>query len=95
MSITKKDVVDVATLARLALTKEQEELYTEQLGRILAYVEKLAEVDTSGVESTTYTVPICDVFREDNMKPSLPQEEALKNAPDVAKSYFRVPKIIG
>jgi aspartyl-tRNA(Asn)/glutamyl-tRNA(Gln) amidotransferase subunit C len=95
MSITKKDVTDVATLARLALTKEEEELYTEQLGRILAYVEKLGEVDTNKVESTTYTVPICDVFREDSVRSSLPQEEALKNAPDKAKGCFKVPKIIG
>ena len=68
MSITREDVAKVAALARLELTGEEETLYTEQLGKILAYVEQLSEVDTEGVEPTTYTVPLRSVFREDEVK---------------------------
>jgi aspartyl-tRNA(Asn)/glutamyl-tRNA(Gln) amidotransferase subunit C len=94
MSITRDDVAKVAALARLELTGEEEALYTEQLGKILAYVEQLSEVDTEGVEPTTYTVPLRSVFREDEVKPSLPHEDALRNAPDKGRGAFKVPNII-
>jgi aspartyl-tRNA(Asn)/glutamyl-tRNA(Gln) amidotransferase subunit C len=95
MPITREDVRKVAALARLALTEEEEKLYTEQLARILTYVEKLSEVDTEGVEPTKYVVPIDKHLREDKVRPSLSQEEALKNAPHADKDCFKVPKIIG
>jgi aspartyl-tRNA(Asn)/glutamyl-tRNA(Gln) amidotransferase subunit C len=94
MSITRDDVAKVAALARLELTGEEEALYTEQLGKILAYVEQLSEVDTEGVEPTTYTVPLRSVFREDEVKPSLPHEDAMQNAPDKGRGCFKVPNII-
>ena len=94
MSITKKDVLHAADLARLELTAEEQDLYTEQLSRILDYVEKLSELDTKGVAPTTYTVPLKTVMRADESRPSLPHEEALSNAPDSDKDCFKVPKII-
>ena len=94
MSITKKDVLKVADLARLALTEKETELYTEQMQRILGSVEKLSEIDTSGVEATTYTVPMKTAFREDRTRPSLSSEEALMNAPEAERGCFKVPKII-
>lgn len=94
MAITKKDVLHVADLARLALTGEEIELYTGQLQRILNYVEKLSELDTAGVEPTTYTVPPETKMREDKVTPSLPQAEALMNAPEKDKGCFKVPQII-
>jgi len=94
LSITKKDVLHVAELARLALSEEDMELYTGQLQRILSYVEKLSELDTAGVEATTYTVPLRPVFREDKVTGSIGQEEALSNAPDRERGCFKVPKII-
>ncbi|MBI5492043.1 MAG: Asp-tRNA(Asn)/Glu-tRNA(Gln) amidotransferase subunit GatC [Deltaproteobacteria bacterium] len=94
MPITKKDVLHVADLARLALTDTEIDLYTGQLQRILSYVEKLSELDTKGIEPTTYTVPLMTVFREDETRPSLPREEALGNAPEEEKGCFKVPKII-
>lgn len=94
MSITREDVAKVAALARLELTGEEETLYTEQLGKILAYVEQLSEVDTAGVEPTTYTVPLRSVFREDEVKSSLPHEDAMQNAPDKGRGAFKVPNII-
>jgi aspartyl-tRNA(Asn)/glutamyl-tRNA(Gln) amidotransferase subunit C len=94
MSITRKDVLHAATLARLALTEEEIELYTGQLKRILDYVEKLSELDTKGVEPTTCTVPFAKIMREDKAAGSLSPEEALLNAPQKGKGCFRVPKII-
>lgn len=94
MSITRKDVEHIAGLARLALTEEEIELYTDQLQKILQYVEKLSKVDTEGVEPTTYTVPPRSVKRKDVVTPSLTVEEALKNAPSIEKGCFKVPRII-
>lgn len=94
MSINKKDVLHVADLARLALSEAEIDLYTSQLQRILSYVEKLSELDTKGVEPTTYTVPPKTAFREDKTKDSLPHEEALRNAPASERGCFKVPKII-
>ncbi|HEY4706666.1 MAG TPA: Asp-tRNA(Asn)/Glu-tRNA(Gln) amidotransferase subunit GatC [Thermodesulfobacteriota bacterium] len=94
MSITEKDVLKVADLARLALTEKETELYTTQLTRILGYVDKLSELDTTGVEPTTYTVPLETALREDALRESLPREEALRNAPEAERGCFKVPKII-
>lgn len=94
MSITKKDVLHVADLARLALTEDEIDLYTGQLQRILSYVEKLSELDTAGVTPTTTTVPPETAFREDMVTPSLERDDALRNAPLAEKGCFKVPKII-
>lgn len=94
MSIDKKDVLHVADLARLALTDSEIDLYTSQLQRILGYVEKLSELDTKGVEPTTYTVPLKTALREDTVKESLSREDALWNAPEEDRGCFKVPQII-
>ncbi len=94
MAITRKDVDKVADLARLALTEEELELSTKQLQRILGYVEKLSELDTNGVEPTSYTVPLTKVFRQDKVRESLAQDDALSNSAGKAEGYFKVPKII-
>ncbi|MBI5643405.1 MAG: Asp-tRNA(Asn)/Glu-tRNA(Gln) amidotransferase subunit GatC [Deltaproteobacteria bacterium] len=94
MAITKKDVLHVADLARLELTEEEKDLYTDQLTRILNYVEKLSELDTKGIEPTTYTVPLKTAMREDKARPSLSHEDALSNAPEAERGCFKVPKII-
>ncbi len=94
MSITEKDVLHVAELARLELTAREKEIYTVQLKRILGYVEKLSELGTDGVRPTTHTVPPRTAYREDRVLPSLPSEEALSNAPSSDRGCFKVPKII-
>lgn len=94
MSITKDDVMRVADLARLALTQEESDLYTDQLQRILKHVEKLSELNTDGIVPTTYTVPPASVFREDVVADSLGQGLATSNAPLKEKGCFKVPKII-
>jgi aspartyl-tRNA(Asn)/glutamyl-tRNA(Gln) amidotransferase subunit C len=94
MSITEKDVEHVAGLARLNLKKDEINTYTAQLQRILSYVEKLSELDTEGVEPTTYAAATSTPMREDTVHVSLNRDEALGNAPSVARGCFKVPKII-
>jgi aspartyl-tRNA(Asn)/glutamyl-tRNA(Gln) amidotransferase subunit C len=84
----------VAHLARLALTPDEEKVIGDQLGNILTYIEKLKEVDVSGVEPTAHAFPLKNVTRKDEVRPSLSQEEALKNAPAQANGLFLVPKIV-
>ena len=90
----KLDVGHIAHLARLALSDPEKETFAAQLGDILSYVEKLNELDTSGIEPTSHVVTIGNVVREDKVSASLAQDEALMNAPDRAGDFYRVPKII-
>lgn len=92
--ITKKEVEHISRLARLELSGEEKEVFTKQLNSILTYIEKLNELDTKDVESTSHVLPIENVFREDKVRESLPREKALTNAPDRTKEFYRVPKII-
>jgi aspartyl-tRNA(Asn)/glutamyl-tRNA(Gln) amidotransferase subunit C len=84
----------VARLARLALTEAELETMREQLNAILAHIDALKAVDTSGVEPTSHAVPQFNVMREDEPRPSFPPEAMLANAPDRAGEFFRVPRII-
>lgn len=88
------DVKYVSHLARLALTPDEECVIGAQLGQILGYIEKLKEVDVSGVEPTAHAFPLVNVTRPDEIRPSLPHQEALQNAPATANGLFLVPKII-
>ena len=92
--ITRKEVEHVARLARLELTEEEKGQMTAQLDAILGYFDKLNELDTSTVEPTTTVIPMVSVMREDEVRPSLPQKDALANAPDREDVFFRVPRII-
>ncbi len=94
MKITKQEVEHVAKLARLELSEQQKEMFTDQLSNILTYVEQLNSVDTKGVEPTSHVLDISNVMRDDVPGQSLPQEKALANAPDKAAGHYRVPKII-
>ncbi|RPI71597.1 MAG: Asp-tRNA(Asn)/Glu-tRNA(Gln) amidotransferase subunit GatC [Ignavibacteriales bacterium] len=94
MSVTLKDVEHIAELARLKFSKEELESYTHQLNQILAYVDKLNEADTENVEPLSYPVEGSNIFREDELKPSVSRDEALKNAPDQDDEFFKVPKVI-
>ncbi|HEX2973249.1 MAG TPA: Asp-tRNA(Asn)/Glu-tRNA(Gln) amidotransferase subunit GatC, partial [Tepidisphaeraceae bacterium] len=85
----------VAKLSRLALSDEQAQKYTSQLGSILDYVAKISQVDVSGVEPMAHALPLHNVFRDDIVEPSLPVEQVLQNAPDTEGPFFKVPKIIG
>jgi aspartyl-tRNA(Asn)/glutamyl-tRNA(Gln) amidotransferase subunit C len=92
--LSREEVQHVARLARLHLSDEELERMREQLDAILAYVDKLRELDVEGVEPTSHAVPLVDVMRADAVTPCLSQEAALANAPDRAGEFFRVPRII-
>ena len=92
--ISREEVQHVARLARLHLTDDEAERMREQLDAILAYIDKLRELDVEGVEPTAHAVPLVNVMRDDALAPCLPQEQALANAPDRAGEFFRVPRII-
>jgi aspartyl-tRNA(Asn)/glutamyl-tRNA(Gln) amidotransferase subunit C len=94
MKITGKDVEHVAMLARLAITEDEKELFTEQLNVILEYVDQLNALDTENIVPTSHVIPMQNVMREDEVTPSLPQSEILKNAPEKQDQYFKVPKIV-
>ena len=88
------DVKYVAHLARIALSPEEQERLGAQVSGILGYIEKLNEVDVSQIEPTAHAVPLVNVFRPDEIRPSLTNEEALRNAPASANGLFMVPKIV-
>ena len=88
------DVKYVAHLARLSLTPEEEQKLGAQISHILSYVEKLKEVDVSGIEPTAHAFPLINVTRADEVQPSMSQEDALRNAPAQANGLFMVPKIV-
>ncbi len=90
----KMDIQKVAKLARLELSEEERETFGNQLEQILAYMEQLNRLDTTGVESTSHAIPIYNVFREDEVKPSFSQEEVLAIAPAEEEGHFKVPRII-
>jgi aspartyl-tRNA(Asn)/glutamyl-tRNA(Gln) amidotransferase subunit C len=92
--IDKKTIEHVALLARLEMSEEEKELLVSQLGDILTYIEKLKELDTSRVEPMAFATATKNVFREDQPRPSLNLEEALKNAPERLQDFFKVPKVI-
>ncbi len=94
MKITKQEVEHVAKLARLELSGQEQDMFTDQLSNILTYVEQLNELDTKGVEPTSHVLDISNVMRDDVPEESLPQERALANAPDKAAGHYRVPLII-
>ena len=95
MPVTIQEVEHVAKLARLEFSPEEKEKFTHQLNKILAYMEKLNELDTSKVEPLSHVIELTNVFREDVVKPSYPAEEMLKNAPKKTEKFFKVPKVIG
>ena len=92
--ITTAEVEHVARLARLALSPDEIERMRRELDGILGYIDKLRALDVEGVEPTSHAVPLTDVTREDEPRPSLPAEDMLANAPDRAGELFRVPRIL-
>ncbi|MBE3597291.1 MAG: Asp-tRNA(Asn)/Glu-tRNA(Gln) amidotransferase subunit GatC [Limnochordaceae bacterium] len=92
--ITPDEVRHVARLARLELTDEEVERYARQLGDILSAAARLGELDTEGVDPTFYPLPLQNVMRPDAVRPSMPREKVLANAPEPEQDMFRVPRII-
>ncbi len=94
MSLTIKQVEDIAHLARLNLSKQEKERFREQLSAILDYAEKLQQADTSDVPPTAQVTGLQGVMRDDRIEPSLTQEEALSNAPVTHDGFVVVPAVL-
>jgi aspartyl-tRNA(Asn)/glutamyl-tRNA(Gln) amidotransferase subunit C len=94
MALTREEVLHVADLARLSLEPAEIELFTRQLNDILAYVQKLQELDTEGVAPLAHVIPVFNVFREDVIRDGLERESALDNAPAREEGSFLVPRVI-
>ena len=94
MKIDTKVVDELAHLARLSYENEAKQEIVTELNKIIAFVEKLDEINTDGVEPLIYMVNETNVARVDLMKQDVTQDEGLKNAPKKDSDYFRVPKVI-
>jgi aspartyl-tRNA(Asn)/glutamyl-tRNA(Gln) amidotransferase subunit C len=96
-AFTRDQVAAIAALATLDLDESELDLFARQLGDVLAYAERVQQIDTSGVPPTAYVIARRDADRPDVVRPSLERDEALANAPDRAPDagFFRVPRVIG
>lgn len=93
--VSVDDVRKVAKLARLAIPEEKLPDFTKKFEAILEYVDTLSEVNVDGVEPTSHAIRMSNVLREDVVKPGLPLEKVLQNAPESDGPFFKVPKVIG
>lgn len=98
MAISRNEVLKIAELARLHFAEEELDAFTDQFQHLLEYIEQLKQVDVEGIEPTSHVSLTKEfekyIFREDEVRPSLPVEESLANAPDPGDGHFRVPKVI-
>jgi aspartyl-tRNA(Asn)/glutamyl-tRNA(Gln) amidotransferase subunit C len=94
MAAVDIDVNYVAHLARLSLSPEEAQKFGAQLAHVLGYVEKLREVDVSGIAPTAHAFPLVNVTRPDVVQASMDHEEVVRNAPSIANGLFMVPKIV-
>ena len=95
MALTRDEVEKVSLLARLKLTDEELDRMTAQLGQVVDYVHQLADLDTEEVEPMAHAVELTNVFRPDEVRPSLPRAEALANAPKRDEECYLVPAVLG
>ena len=91
---SRVDIAYVAHLARIQLTAAEQETFAAQLKDILAYITKLNELDVSAVEPTAHAVPLTNVLRADEVRPSLELAQVLHNAPEHSRDLLIVPKIV-
>ena len=94
MKITKEDIERVALLARLELSLEEKQMFTEQLDKIFHHIAKLNQLDTENIEPLDHVVEIVNAYREDQVINQPSVDSLLANAPDREENYFKVPKII-
>ena len=94
MELTTQLIDNLANLSRLRFTEEEKAEIKNDLQRMIAFVEKLQEVDTTGTEPLLHMTDAMDAFREDEVKGSMQKATALANAPGAGNDYFMVPKVI-
>lgn len=94
MSLTREDVTYVAELSRLEFSEDEVLAMAEELGAVLDYAQTLNKLDTSEIRPTEHVLPVQNVFRKDEIKPGLTNEEALANAPESEAGCFKVPPVL-
>ena len=94
MRLTSGEVDHIALLARLDLSPAERERESAELSQILGYFEQLNQLDTADVEPTDHVLPVVNVLRADEKRPSLPHDAALQNAPEHAAGMFQVPRVV-
>ncbi len=94
MKVKKEDILHVAALARLELEKDEVELLTGDMNKILDYIDRLKELNTDNIEPTSHAMYVGNAFREDLLKRDFTIEDAMANAPDSENNGFKVPKVI-
>tara|TARA_Y100000814_G_C12293038_1_gene389136 strand:- start:366 stop:671 length:306 start_codon:yes stop_codon:yes gene_type:complete len=92
--VNRDEILKIASLAKLDLSDEEVSLYTDQINEILEYMNQLDELDTEDIEPLSHVLDQINMTRKDEQTPSLPREEALKNAPKSDDDYFIVPNVI-
>ena len=95
MAITRDEVRHIAKLANLEFGDDEQDRFTRQLSAILDYVKQLDRLDTRAVEPTSHAGGDAAALRDDAAAPTLPQDEALANAPEADHGLFKVPRVIG
>jgi aspartyl-tRNA(Asn)/glutamyl-tRNA(Gln) amidotransferase subunit C len=95
MALSRADVEKVSLLARLQLGPAELDRLTGELGRIVGFVEQLGELDTRDVAPLAHALDVANVFADDVVRPSLPRDEALANAPKRDDECYRVPAVLG
>ena len=94
MALTTEDVANLARLARIELTEAELEVLAPQLDVILESVARVSEVAAQDIPPTSHALPLTNVFREDELRPSLSREQILAGAPAAEQMRFRVPRIL-
>jgi aspartyl-tRNA(Asn)/glutamyl-tRNA(Gln) amidotransferase subunit C len=94
MEVNDALVDNLANLARLTFSEQEKAEIKDDLQRMIAFVEKLKEVDTANTEPLLHMTDAMNVYREDTVKGSMNKQEALANAPAADDNYFKVPKVI-
>ena len=95
MAISRNEVRKVSLLGRLLLSEEELDKMTAEMGGILEYMDLLGEVDTEGIDPMAHALEVSDFFRADEVRPSLPRQEALANAPNHDDECYLVPAVLG
>ncbi len=94
MRLTREDIENVAYLSRLELSDEEKDKLTGHINRLLENFQQLQELDTDDIEPTSSVIPVANVFRKDEVKPSLSADEVVVNGPQVAENCFVVPRVV-
>jgi aspartyl-tRNA(Asn)/glutamyl-tRNA(Gln) amidotransferase subunit C len=94
MKLSREQVIDIADLAKLELTEQEIEHFADQLSAVLDYASRLEKLNTDDIPPTATVLPLQNVMREDEVRPSLPREQVVANAPAAIDGQFRVDAVL-